>query len=89
MRREELVDAIHSSPFRPFRVYVSDGRTFDIRHPEMMMLMRHSAVIGIQEKAGTEEPGQGYPVIDGSTWVDLLHVTGIEQLSQPFTSQGA
>lgn len=83
MRREELIEAIHAAPFRPFRLYLSDGRTFDIRHPEMLMVGRHSATVGVQENGGTEPAGQAYPQIDRFSWVDLLHVTGIEQLSPP------
>jgi hypothetical protein len=83
MRREELIEVIHTAPFRPFRLYLSDGRTFDIRHPEMLMVGRHSASVGVQENGGPEQTGQAYPQIDRFALVDLLHVTGIEQMSPP------
>ena len=83
MRRYGLIEAIRSSPFRPFRLHVSDGGTFDIRHPEMLMVTRHSAVIGMQEDHGAQHERNDYPVIDRYTVVDLLHVTRLEQLSQP------
>lgn len=88
MRREELIEKLRSSPFRPFRLYVSDGGTFDIRHPEMLMITRHSAIIGIVEggslgSAGNGGVGGAYPRIERSTQVDLLHVTRIEDLPQP------
>ena len=83
MRREELIEAIHSAPFRPFRLFLSDGRTFDIRHPEMLMVGRHSATVGVHENGGPEATVPQYPQIDRFAWVDLLHVTGIEQLSPP------
>ncbi len=81
MRREELIEAVHAEPFRPFRLYLSDGRTFDIRHPEMLMVSRHTAIVGVHGDGGAEKAGQAYPQIDRFAWVDLLHVTGIEQLS--------
>jgi hypothetical protein len=81
MRREELVEVIHARPFQPFRLYVSDGRTFDVRHPEMLLVARHSASIGVPEMGGGEVPGEVYPKMDRFALVDLMHVTGIEHLS--------
>jgi len=85
MRRDDLVEAIRRSPFRPFRLHVSDGGTFDIRHPETLMVTRHSAVVGMQEDGGADQHGADYPAIDRYTVVDLLHITRLEQLSQPGT----
>jgi hypothetical protein len=80
MRRNELVEALRHGSFRAFRLYLSDGGTFDIRHPEMLMVGQHSAVIGIVEHGGNGDSGQEYPQIDRFTTVDLVHVTRIEQL---------
>jgi hypothetical protein len=82
MRRNEMVEALRASPFQPFRVHVSDGTTFDIRHPEMLMVTRQSAVVGILESRDTGESGDVYPQIERSTTVDLLHVTQIEKLQR-------
>ena len=82
MRRDELIDAIRKSPFRPFRLRVSDGAAFDIRHPEMLMVTRHSAIVGILECGENGNTGDVYPEIERSTTVDLLHVTQIEQLQR-------
>jgi hypothetical protein len=30
----ELVDHIFAEPFRPFRIHMASGRTFDVPHPE-------------------------------------------------------
>ena len=29
-----------TQPFRPFRIHVASGRTFDIRHPEMVKVFK-------------------------------------------------
>ena len=39
MRRDEVAAKLRKSPFVPFRLYISDGGVFDIRHPEMMMVV--------------------------------------------------
>jgi hypothetical protein len=83
MRRDELVEKLRKTPFRPFRLYVSDGGTFDIRHPEMLMVTRHAAVVGMLETGDEGDPDQDYPVIDRYTDIDLLHVTRVEQLPEP------
>jgi hypothetical protein len=88
VRREELIEAIHTAPFRPFRLCISDGRTFDIRHPEMLMVGRHSASVGVPGARGPEETILAYPEIDRFALVDLLHVTGIEALPQPQRQEG-
>ncbi len=80
MRRNELVEALRTARFRPFRLYLSDGGTFDIRHPEMLMVGQHWAVIGIVEQRGNADAGESYPQIERFTTVDLMHVTRIEDL---------
>lgn len=85
MRRHELLEALRAVPFRPFRLHLSDGASFDIRHPEMLMVTRHSAIVGILRDAGQPNGGNGnsgdsYPAIERSTTMDLLHITAIEQL---------
>ena len=80
MRRDELAEVLRHGSFRPFRLYLSDGGTFDIRHPEMMMLTRRSAIIGIVERQDNGDSGEGYPDIQRTTRVDLVHVTRIKEL---------
>ena len=80
MRRHQLIDALQASPFRPFRLRVSDGTTFDIRHPEMLMVGRHAAIVGILESAETAMPTTRIPRSNDSPRVDLLHVTQLEEL---------
>lgn len=80
MRGDILISALTASPFRPFRVHIADGTAYDVRHPEMLMVSRHSAVIGISEKASTENGAESYPEIDRFATIDLRHVTQAEEL---------
>lgn len=83
MRRDELLAELHKRPFVPFRVYVSDGGVFNIRHPEMLMVLRHSAVIGVPEGGDESASVRGYPKLETYTNVDLMHITRLEHLPQP------
>ncbi len=51
MHLQDLRDALR----RPFRLYLSDGETFDILHPALCVPGLHSALIGLQA-AGETEP---------------------------------
>jgi hypothetical protein len=74
MAPEELVAAIRRRPFVPFRVTLTEGTTHEIRHPELCMAGRRSAVIGLVG------PDARDPLFDRSVTVDLLHIVQIEPL---------
>jgi hypothetical protein len=36
VRREDIRDLTRSVPFEPFRIFMSNGETYDVWHPEMV-----------------------------------------------------
>ncbi len=42
MTSRKLVDYVTAEPFRPFRIKMASGQSFDIRHPEMILVGRTS-----------------------------------------------
>jgi hypothetical protein len=80
MTQEELRDAARRQPFAPFRVVLTTGAMYDVHHPDLIMVGRRSAIIGIVN----EPDGTAY---DRTIKVDLLHVVGIEEL--PSTSSSS
>ena len=81
MRPEELRAHLHKRPFRPFRLILTDGRTFEVRHPNMLLVMNTFLHIGIPEV------GVPDPFVDYSVDVDLPEVRAIEMLpSGPSTN---
>ncbi len=46
---------LHAQPFEPFKAVLSDNNTFDIRHPELAMVLQNNLAI---EYAVSEE---GFP----------------------------
>ena len=67
-RPEELWQRLHSQPFEPFRICLSDGTAYEIPHPELVMVGRRSAVVGITE-ARQAPPSLALPCaerLDGS-----------------------
>ncbi|HJT34536.1 MAG TPA: hypothetical protein VJ783_21070 [Pirellulales bacterium] len=73
MTHEELRDVAKRQPFKPFRLHLTTGATFDVRHPDLIMVGRRSAVIGI-----ADEPSD--TIYERTFQVDLLHVVGVEDL---------
>jgi hypothetical protein len=62
-------------PFRPFRLVISSGQVYDVRHPEMALLTRTDILVGI-EVADDGVPAQ-FKICS------LLHVTAVEPLGTP------
>jgi len=69
-------DLLAHRPFKPFRLVMSSGESYEVRHPEMAMLTRSDILVGVGE---TDE---GVPA--EFRICALLHVTSIE----PLTSSG-
>lgn len=43
MARRNLFRYVDSEPFQPFRIKMTSGETFEIRHPEMIAISRTTA----------------------------------------------
>ena len=47
MTADELRKLLQDRPFRPLRLHLADGRTREIRHPEMALVSESLIAIGI------------------------------------------
>jgi hypothetical protein len=81
MQRHELLEVLTAQPFCPFRMYVSDGATYVIRHPDLVWVSPCSAYVGAPEG---DRPG---PAIERLNIVDLGHITRVEQIEQRRASE--
>ena len=45
MTPQTVLGYIKAEPFRAFRIHLASGRTFEIRHPEMIKVLRSSVLI--------------------------------------------
>jgi hypothetical protein len=61
-------------PFEPFRIVVSSGEAYEVRHPEMAFLTRTALHIGLNP----DQEG----IAEDATWCSLFHVTAVESLNQ-------
>jgi hypothetical protein len=70
MAPEELRDSLRQQPFEPFRLVMTDGESYDIRHPDLLWVGRRSAFVGL-----TGQPGQTY--FERAVKIDLLDVVRV------------
>ena len=40
-------DLLKQQPFRPFRVVMSSGESYDVRHPEMAWVTKNDLLVGV------------------------------------------
>ena len=73
MTPQSVLGYVKAEPFRPFRIHMASGRTFDIRHPEMLRVGRSS--VNVYSFAG--EPADPYERME---MVSLLLIEAIEPL---------
>ncbi len=73
MSRNDLLKRVRQRPFAPFRLVLTEGSAYEVRHSEQVMVARDSAVIGV--------PGdQEQDFFDTTVLVDLFHIVRLEPL---------
>ena len=75
MAPEELISSVGRRPFVPFRLTLTEGRTYDVLHPEFCMVGKRSAVIGLAGGVQAEEL-----LFERSVTLDLLHIVKMESI---------
>lgn len=72
MSQQDLLEVLRHRPFQPFRIHLSDGSTYEIRHPEMLIVGRTKALVFFPPA------GMSLPAMDRYEAVSLLHITRLE-----------
>lgn len=73
MTPEELRGTLQQQPFEPFRIVLTDGVGYEIRHPDLLWVGKRTAYVGLTGKSG-----QTY--FERSAKIDLLHVIRTEPI---------
>lgn len=72
MRAEDFHEFTGRRPFVPFRLHASDGRVYDIRHPDQVMPLFSKVIIGVGDVAG---------VPDHAERIGMNHVVRLEEVA--------
>jgi hypothetical protein len=73
MPATELLRMLRAQPFVPFRMHVSEGMVYEIRHPEMVIVMAAAAIVAFPDPAN-EALASGWEL------VDLRHLIRLEPI---------
>ena len=73
MDYRSLRQAARRQPFEPFRLTLTTGEKYDIRHPDLIMVGRQAIIIGLP--LDDKEP-----VFDETIKIDLFHIVSIAEL---------
>lgn len=74
MRPEDVREHVVKQPFEPFRIYMSDGATFDVTHHDSCLITRSSVYVVIPD------PKDRW-MVDRLAHCALIHITRIEPLN--------
>ena len=73
MRPEDIRELKDAQPFVPFRICLTDGKSYDVPHRDFVMVAKTVIDIGI-----ASNPGSG--IYDQIVRVSPLHIVRIENL---------
>ena len=62
MTFRKVGDYVDAEPFRPFRIRMASGQSFEIRHPEMILVGRTSARVYGPSEMDSEKPDNWHDV---------------------------
>jgi hypothetical protein len=65
MNAATIRDLLTQQPFRPFFVHLSNGETYEVRHPEFAIVLKSTLVIG-------------YPDSDRIAIASMIHINNID-----------
>lgn len=81
MAPQDLQNLLRNKPFLPFRMHLTDGTAYEVKHPEGVMPFRSIAVVAVNH-----DPDHG--VFGHSVTVTLIHIVRVEYIEAPVKGNG-
>jgi hypothetical protein len=79
MSAAAIKDMLSLRPFEPFRVRLSSGDSYEVRHPEMALLLRNGIYVALPDDGTNQHGDEKLP--DRAVWCSLLYLAAIEPVS--------
>jgi hypothetical protein len=73
----DIALALRRRPFEPFRIQVSDGTTYEVRYPELVMIGLGSVLVGVPAA------GQTLPIYERCESVSLADIVKLIPMPAP------
>jgi hypothetical protein len=80
MRPEDVLEFLRRRPFRPFRLTLTDGRTYDVMHPELAIVRRNSVEVGLARQADPENIAERLISVN---LLDIMEINAVESPKPP------
>lgn len=77
----KIGEYVQAEPFRPFRIKMASGQTYEIRHPEMILVGRNSVRVYASNGSGGDAPPQWHDI-------SMMLMETIEPLATPPARSG-
>jgi hypothetical protein len=74
MRPEDVREFVRRRPFQPFRITLTDGRAYEVFHPDLAMVGRSIVAVGLPR------PDDPEAIFDRLVTVSLLHIMQVEPI---------
>lgn len=72
MSTSAIQDALRRRPFEPFRIRLSSGDSYEVCHPEKVLLLRGGVYVALGVDCGLPER---------AVYCSLLHIAAIETVA--------
>ena len=73
MKPEDIRELLEANPFKPIRIHLSDGKAFDLTHPDMVIVSRSKIILGVPNEPGSR-------IADRVGHCSLLHIVRLEEM---------
>jgi hypothetical protein len=80
MRSDDVLQMLRARPFQPFRISLSDGQQYEVRHPDNAIVFRSTVLIGVPGPRGPDGPSER------AVTCALMHITRMEALNGASTA---
>ena len=82
MNPKKILELLRRTPFQPFRVSLSSGESYVVRHPEQAFVDRFTLYVGLPSPKGLAEP------FEDVVTIAMLHVVAAEPVNGRSKTRG-
>jgi hypothetical protein len=79
MSHKDLIPLLEASPFVPFRIHLTDGKTYDVQHRDFVWVFPTRLEIATPSKDSER-------LMERADLVSLLHIVRLEPIDQATTA---
>jgi hypothetical protein len=77
----EVIRLLRDQPFKPFRLKVSNGKSYDVRHPDMAIVTPRAVYVGIPPAEPDVPYAKDIMIVSLDHVVEMEYITGAAKKS--------